>query len=81
MRVTRKQQIIALPGGDREDVGIVGEQNVQGAGHYHSFGAPQIQCFLARRLEIHAGQVQHGFTETKLKGLPSQEVDAAARSQ
>ena len=42
MRMTRKQQIIALPGSHWEDVGIVREQNVNGAGLNQTLGAAQI---------------------------------------
>jgi len=50
--VSRKQQIIPLPGRYRKDVGIVLQQQVGGAGNDEALGAAQIPAPLPLRLEI-----------------------------
>ena len=49
MSVSRKQQIIPLPGRHGKDVGIVLEQNIGCAGDDEALGAAQIAAALALR--------------------------------
>ena len=70
MRMSRKQEIIALPGGHREDVGIVREQDVDCAGHDQALGAAQVLLFFVQGLVIHAGQIQRRIAEAELPAWP-----------
>src|SRR6185369_12108792 len=80
MRMSRQEEIIALFNSHREDVGIVGQQNVAGAGHDELLRASQILLLACRRLVVDTRQVERGIAETKRRRLVAEEADAGAQS-
>ena len=65
MGVSRKQQIITLPGRRGKDVGIVLEQNIGCAGDDQARGAAQVLAADALGLEVETGQIERGIAEAQ----------------
>src|ERR1019366_1188807 len=61
MSVSRKQQIIPLPGGYGKDIGIVLEQNIGCAGDDEALGVAQIPAPVALRFEVQTSQIERGI--------------------
>jgi hypothetical protein len=78
--MSRKQQIIPLPGRHRKHVGIVLQQQVGCTGDNEALGAVQIVAPLALGLEVLAGQIQRGIAKAQGVRLAAQEADANAGS-
>jgi len=76
VRVSRKQKIIALTGGHREDVRIVREQNVERARRQQAIRAPKIGLPRCHGLVVDARQVENRVAEAQRLGLPAEKADS-----
>ena len=80
MRVTRKQQIITLPGRRRKDIGIMLQRTLVAPGKIRRSAPLQIAAAHALRARNRARQIQHGIAEAQRLRLPAKEADSAPRA-